>query len=74
MTLCKDCRWFQPSQRGPLWAKCLHPAATYQSINYVDGSTREEPHLCDTMRGRWHPCGPEAELFVPKGGGGVGFV
>jgi hypothetical protein len=49
----------------------------YQTIDYIDGSTRESQLSCDLMRLTLSECGPDAKLFEPTEANAappVGFV
>lgn len=65
---CKDCRWARGLHTEV--PECGHPAATYRLTDVVTGEAGEpQQRLCWGMRLVVAPCGPEARLFEPTGGG-----
>lgn len=73
MKLCKDCRYYIPSEapfndeKGQrLWSKCGHSAAYIENkeVDYVMGSNPSgRNRWCSDMRDSWGPCGPSGKLF-----------
>jgi len=70
MRLCKDCRFFAPSDQAEHireWSKCRAKARTPAHDSAIDGAHIPATYwYADVMRSEPFDCGPDAKLFEPK--------